>query len=196
MSGQHRKIWIITPVTLPAVRRRCPKCGRKTEFVNSGKFRVNGNGRMLDVWLIYKCRECENTWNMSIYKRVASESLNREEYDGFLGNDSRLAARYGTKREVFARNAAEMVEVQGDYVVRSVEAASFIEKEGWEEIEVVMDGALKLRADVLFSKQLGIPRSQVKKLFDRGCMLSKGELVEAGSRVKDGQVFCVKTGMN
>ena len=84
MKQNNRKKWIIMPESLPVVLRRCPKCGKKTEFGNSGKFRVNANGRMLDIWLIYRCKTCETSWNMTIYERVAPDRLKQEEYRVFL----------------------------------------------------------------------------------------------------------------
>ncbi len=36
------------------VYHRCGKCGKKRDFINSGKFRVNANGNLLDVWLIFR----------------------------------------------------------------------------------------------------------------------------------------------
>lgn len=39
----------------------CGGCRRKTEFVNTGRFRVNANGNRLDVWLIYQCERCKHT---------------------------------------------------------------------------------------------------------------------------------------
>ncbi len=35
------------------VARNCPKCGRKTHYITTKKFRINANGNKLDVWLIY-----------------------------------------------------------------------------------------------------------------------------------------------
>lgn len=99
----------VTSSRLPAVLRRCSKCGKKTEFKNSGKFRVNANGRMLDVWLIYRCGVCNTSWNMTIYERVSPDALVPEEYEGFLNNDVRLAEEYGKNRDIFARNKAELV---------------------------------------------------------------------------------------
>ena len=42
---------------------------------------------------------------------------------------------------------------------------------------------------MLFADQLGVTRSQVKKLFDQGLITSEGQKVAAGSRVRDGQLF-------
>lgn len=189
MSKKQRIQWIITPKSLPSVRRNCSKCGGKTVFVNSGKFRVNGNGRLLDVWLIYRCNTCKTTWNLAIYERISPDAMDRREYEGFLNNDRKLVETYGNSRELFARNAAEMIESQEGYEVRITETTIPCQEEESQEIEIRLAGALRLRADVLFADQLGVTRSQVKKLFDQGLITSEGQKVAAGSRVRDGQLF-------
>ena len=65
------------------VIRNCPKCGRKTYFVNTKKFRVNANGNKLDVWLIYQCEECKHTLNISIYERQKFFQYPRENISVF-----------------------------------------------------------------------------------------------------------------
>ncbi len=191
MSSQKRVRWIIAPKQLPAVRRRCPKCGQKTNFENSGKFRVNGNGRLLDVWLIYSCIHCKSTWNMTVYERVSPESIGREEYQGFLGNDRALAEKYGSSRELFARNGAETVDAWQDYQLDKIETEIFCADGHYQEVEIKITGAVRIRADALFADQLGITRSQAKSLFDRGEILSSGGAGGAGKRIRDGQVFYI-----
>ena len=73
------------------VFRNCQKCGRKTHFINTKKFRVNANGNKLDVWLIYQCRECRHTLNLAIYERRKVSAIPREEYQRFLDNEEELA---------------------------------------------------------------------------------------------------------
>ena len=65
------------------VIRSCPKCGRKTHFKNTKKFRINANGNKLDVWLIYQCAECKHPLNLSIYERQKASSIPKEEYQRF-----------------------------------------------------------------------------------------------------------------
>ena len=189
MSIRMRQQWQVSGESLPIVWRSCPKCGQKTEFVNSGKFRVNGNGRLLDVWLIYRCRQCKSTWNMSIYERVAPDSIERKEYEGFLQNAPELVRAYGTSRETFIRNGAEVLEAPGGYTVKRVEMPTPCALDGTEEIEIKMDGSLRLRADALFAQQLNLSRNQVKQLFERQQIICDGKTVTAASRVRDGQVF-------
>lgn len=89
------------------VYHRCARCGKKRAFVNSGKFRVNANGNLLDVWLIYRCEKCKRTWNLTIYERVKPSKLAPGEYRRFLQNDPALAREYGNDVPFLKRNGAQ-----------------------------------------------------------------------------------------
>ena len=67
--------WEIHQDGVPALRRFCPGYGCERPFVSSGKFRMNANGRRLDVWLIYKCPACGTTWNMEVVARTPVSEL-------------------------------------------------------------------------------------------------------------------------
>lgn len=81
------------PETTPHIRRHCAGCNATRAFASSDKFRVNANGRRVDVWLIYRCAVCERTWNRTIYERVAVASLG-DSIDALSGNDRDLAWRW------------------------------------------------------------------------------------------------------
>lgn len=89
------------------VYHRCGGCGKKQEFVNSGKFRVNANGNKADVWLIYRCIKCKHSWNLAIYERIKISKIAPIEYESFMENDFDLAARYGNDIDFLTRNNAE-----------------------------------------------------------------------------------------
>lgn len=193
MIQNRRKIWLITPEHLPTVLRRCPKCGCKTEFYNSGKFRVNANGRLLDVWLIYRCEKCDTSWNLAVYERLEAERIEEKEYLGFLNNDEKLAAEYGSRRELFSRNKAEMVTRAGEYKVYEADTSHLCERQDWNEFEIRLADGLKIRLDSLIAKQMGVSRSQVKRLCSQGMIRCSDGRMEAGDRVKDGLVLQVKS---
>ena len=88
--------------------RNCPKCGRKSHYINTKKFRVNANGNKLDIWLIYQCAECKHTLNLAIYERKKASSITKEEYQCFLDNDEQLAERYGKDMQLFRTNKADI----------------------------------------------------------------------------------------
>ena len=90
------------------VYHRCGGCVKNQEFVNSGRFRVNANGNRVDVWLIYRCKKCKHSWNLTIYERMKPSRIEHEEYELFLDNDSDLAMIYGKNIDFLKRNNAEL----------------------------------------------------------------------------------------
>lgn len=192
MNCNLRKLWLIVPDQLPTVIRRCPKCKGKTEFQNSGKFRVNANGKLLDVWLIYRCSHCDTSWNMTIIERANPENIDKEEYKGFLSNSPQLAASYGSNRELFIKNKAEIVEAKSGYHILKTLTITPGNKEYSLEIQIKNPSALKLRADVLLAGELEVSRNQIKKWFDGGLVTSGQEVLLPGARVIDGMLIQIK----
>lgn len=90
------------------VIHRCGGCGKKQEFINSGKFRVNANGNRVDVWLIYRCNKCKHSWNLTIFERTKPSRIDPEMYDLFMENDYELALQYGSDIDFLKRNNAEI----------------------------------------------------------------------------------------
>lgn len=73
-------LWEITPESVPVVIHNCPKCSNSSEYKCSGNFRVNANQSTIDVWLIYQCSKCKNTWNMEILSRTNVKTIDNELY--------------------------------------------------------------------------------------------------------------------
>ena len=92
----------------PKVVRSCRRCRKKTTFFSSGLFRVNGQKKKLDVWLIFKCSVCNTTWNLTILSRVAPRSIPFGLLSGFHENDAELAELYASDVELIRRNGAEL----------------------------------------------------------------------------------------
>ena len=97
-----------TEINTIRVFHRCGGCGQKQEFVNSGKFRVNANGNSVDVWLIYRCKKCKHSWNLTIYERIRPKNIPKDLYELFLGNDEETAYQYGNNIDFLKRNNAEL----------------------------------------------------------------------------------------
>lgn len=151
------------------VIRSCSKCGRKTQFVNTKKFRINANGNKLDVWLIYQCEECKHTLNLAIYERQKTSSIPKEEYQRFLDNDERLAEMYGKSLQLFRKNKADIDFGRLSYDF--VKLQETIESSGSEdEILVTINNPyrLKIPSEKQIAMVLGLSRSQVKTLMEKG----------------------------
>lgn len=210
-NNRTYETWNIVPGGVPSVRRNCPKCKIKREFINSFKFRVNANGKALDVWLIYRCEHCSTTWNMAIYERRAVETIPEKEYFGFLSNDRALAEEYGRRQDLFVKNRAEAVMEECGYRVERDGSSTHADGEVMGEneerlIRLELSQPMKLRVDSLLAEQLGISRSAIKRWCGRGIIYlagmtenGEGEEKEAEqkadlfkAKVKDGMMIGIR----
>ncbi|MCR4866058.1 MAG: DUF1062 domain-containing protein [Lachnospiraceae bacterium] len=90
------------------IYHRCGGCGKKQEFVNSKRFRVNANGSLVDVWLIYRCRKCKHSLNLTVYERTRPQKIPEDLFHAFQSNDEETALSYGENVEFLKRNKVEI----------------------------------------------------------------------------------------
>ena len=102
--------WEVQTAGTPAVYKYCKRCGIKTEFICSKLFRVNAQQKSLDIWLIFKCSNCDTTWNMTIYSRVNPRSLNYSILEKYTNNDTELAVLHAVDSALLKRNGVEPVQ--------------------------------------------------------------------------------------
>lgn len=158
-------IWTAHYRSVPAVVRYCRHCGVRTSFASSGLFRVNAQQKTLDVWLIFKCRNCETTWNCTVLSRVNPRTLAPELLHGFHTNDGELAMRYATDMALLKRNGAEpeppTIEILG-------EAIDFTEP---VRIELTAEWPAEYKTAAAIREKLGISRSRFDGLCESGRIL-------------------------
>jgi len=100
--------WDIQYLSPPPAIKYCKKCSKKTEHLCSGLFRINAQRKYLDIWLIYKCSDCDSTWNVTIYSRINPKRIAPEILDGFHSNNGELAKIYAMDTELIRKNGAEV----------------------------------------------------------------------------------------
>lgn len=159
----------IMPKNSYEIRRNCSGCGCKTNYCNTNSFRVNANGNKVDVWLIYQCRKCKHTYNLTIYERRNPRSIPKKEYAEFLCNSPDLAFQYGINSKIFSRNRAEIDRKDLLYDLEIISAPNndntLFYKKG-DKIVIHNDYRLKIRVDKILSELLKISRNRVKLLID------------------------------
>lgn len=136
-------------------------------YVNTGRFRVNANGRRIDVWLIYQCEKCKHTLNLSIYERVNPEMIPGDEYKKFLANDEECALEYGTNYPLFAKNKAQICDEKIEYLIKEEIVP---QKENLESTIFRIENLLakKIRTDKFVSELLGLSRSKIQEYVREG----------------------------
>lgn len=104
MSTQH--IWEVKAKNTPLLKKKCSHCNSE-RFQCSDKFRLNAQKKNIDIWLIYRCVKCNNTYNMAVFSRIRTESISKEIFNQFSENDTEIAWKYAFSQEVIRKNNVE-----------------------------------------------------------------------------------------
>lgn len=161
-----RKVrWELRIASPPAALRKCGRCGVETAFTSSGKFRVNAQGRRLDVWLVYRCPNCDGTWNARVASRVTPEALGRRLGD-FVNNSPDLAARYACDPDFIRQNGAEPAPPEFQIV------GPVFDPEETVELTITSACPLSVRVSPIVRDKLGLSRARFDSLTDSGLIRS------------------------
>ena len=173
---------------LPRFVKVCPRCGN-AYYENSGCFRVNANGKLLDIWLISRCEHCKSIWNLNLHERVDCAALSPADYQGYLENSSSLALRHVFDPAFLARNRAvldldHMDVLFSDGCPPVNEAAC--------AVTVSCAYPLPLPAGRIISQVLGVSLSRVKRMLEDGVLFFSGDLRK--TKVGHGFHFTLREG--
>ncbi|MEP6568020.1 MAG: DUF1062 domain-containing protein, partial [Mesorhizobium sp.] len=160
MSGHLRIRWAIAPKIAPQPLINCNRCGTVKLYRCSGKFRVNANGKRIDVWLIYRCVDCDNSWNFGILERCNRRDIEPALLQALESNDPVLARRHAFDI-VALRNRAGRVEEFPDVAVQKEMLGDFRENTTALELQLRLEIPTSLRLDRLLANELGISRSKL-----------------------------------
>ena len=59
-DASRKALWVLRELGLSAIVKACVSC-RFTRHQATGKFRVNANGKVIDVWMLIRCEQCGRT---------------------------------------------------------------------------------------------------------------------------------------
>jgi hypothetical protein len=104
MSIQH--IWEVKAKNTPLLKKKCSHCNTD-RFQCSDKFRLNAQKKNIDIWLIYRCVKCSNTYNMTVFSRIRTESISKELFSKFSENNAEIAWKYAFSKEIMRKNNVE-----------------------------------------------------------------------------------------
>jgi hypothetical protein len=148
------------PVVVRVVSRRpplitwpCPSCHARRPFACSERFRANSNGKLVDIWLIYRCRDCEATKNITIVERTPVRRIPRPLLVAAESNDAATARRLARDVGVLRGNGAVVADGD-DWVLVD---ASF----DAPAVRLVFDEPLLVRLDAVAAAVFGISRRVV-----------------------------------
>ncbi|MFL6112408.1 MAG: DUF1062 domain-containing protein [Catenulispora sp.] len=164
--------WLVRPSALPTIRRRCRSCP-STDFETQGRFRVNANHKLLDVWLLALCSRCGETVKLTVLDRVNVRSIDSVTLSGFHDNSPALAAKLLAQPHVAHRNGVTLDWSEAWTVEMSpVE----VPKADILDVSVRFAQPIPLRATVLIATGLELSRGEVTRLIAAGRISSAEKL--------------------
>jgi hypothetical protein len=154
----------VVALTTPRVIRHCPRCGPGRPFVSSDKFRINAQKRRLDVWLIYKCAHCDDTWNLEVRSRCRPAELTPELFANFQRNDRATAWAHAFHRGLLDRAGARL----DPEVPYRIDRPPFPLPGIALAVEIRFDHPFAVRLDRLVCAELATSRGRLDQLVRRG----------------------------
>ena len=156
------------PTRLPLVRRRCHACASE-RFRASGKFRVNANHKLIDVWLLALCVGCGDTSKITILERMHVRSVRPELLDLLHANDHGLTAELLQDPAVRRRNH---IALDWDDAWRlDTGGSDHLDREAID-VTVRFAARIPVRPVRLIAEGCGLSRAEVERLIAEGKVVS------------------------
>jgi hypothetical protein len=179
-NGTVRRLatqWLVRRTGLPLIRRRCLNCP-SAQYRAYGKFRVNANHKLLDVWLLALCVGCGETVKLTVLERVHVRAIDPSTLTRFHDNDLELAATLLEDPGLPRRNGVTL-DWDGAWTLQKttgdVSEAEVI------DTSVRFVQRIPIRLTELLSVGLDVSRSEVRRLVADGNLSSTRRLTGKSS---------------
>ena len=178
----------VKPKNTPLLKRKCNKCNNN-RFYCSDKFRMNNQKKNIDVWLIYRCLRCENTYNLSIFSRTCKSILKRKKlFIKFSENNIFTVWRYAFSPQISQKNQVEFdfqsvaYDIQYEYSVTK-HMRSFCKEDIIFKIKYPINFKLKLFS--IMKELLKLSNNQLTKLIDTKVIYSNEKCLHKKYKIKN-----------
>lgn len=185
--------WEINVKNTPLLKRKCNHCNGD-RFYCSNKFRMNAQKKSIDIWLIYRCKECDSTYNLTILSRTRPELIKKELFLKFTENDESLAWEYAFSAETARRNSVEQDHSSVEYEILhdNVWADDILNSDN----EVV---AFRIKADFEFGLKLssvvksclGLSVNHLNRLVEANAIFTPEGYQLKRHKIKNGDIVLI-----
>ncbi|WP_308042822.1 DUF1062 domain-containing protein [Micromonospora sp. PLK6-60] len=151
--------WVVRRTRLPLLSLRCADCGAASATTGDGRFRVNANGKLLDVWLLVRCVSCDRTIKLTVHERMPVGSFDPAALHGYHTNDPDLVASR-LMDPLLARRNRFALDWTGAWRLDAPPPPPL--DEAWPlQVEVAFEEPVPVRPGRLIAHGLGLSRSEV-----------------------------------
>lgn len=159
-------VWRLRRIRPPRILHRCPCRPGLAEFEPTGRFRVNANRKLLDVWLLLRCRACGQVRKATVLERVAVRSVAPALLDGYQRNRPELVEA-ALAAPSFRRRNHLRLDFQGTWELAAAPLPPAAEP---VTVEVEFLDALAVRPAQLIAAGLGLSSRRVEGLLADGAI--------------------------
>lgn len=179
--------WEVSPTNTPLLKKSCTQCDSK-QFYCSEKFRINTQKKSIDIWLIYRCIKCDNTYNLAIFSRTRAIAIDNILFNKFQNNNIELAWKYAFSEEIRRKNKVQAETDTVTYVVKYAripndELLSLNKKTITFEVDYPFNFQLKLSS--LIRTCLNLSSKQLEQLITQEAIVVDGKYLEKKHKVKN-----------
>jgi hypothetical protein len=164
----RKALWVIRELGLPAIVKACVTC-RSTRHHPTGKFRVNANSKLLDVWMLINCELCDRTSKIPIHERINVRALENERLVMFEKNDPAMVRQLAMDASL-ASKAGYRLDWNGTWELETDMPFYELERADPAPLEVVTRFELPapIRVEKLLMAGFGLSRSAARGMVDSG----------------------------
>jgi hypothetical protein len=163
----RKALWVIRELGLPAIVKACVWCSSARHHP-TGKFRVNANGKLLDVWMLICCELCGRTSKIPVHERVYVRSLSSERLLRFENNDPAMVRDLATD-STLARRAAYRLDWSGAWELETDMPSGEFERDPAPlKVVIRFELPVPIRVDKLLAIGFGLSRTAVRSMVDSG----------------------------
>jgi hypothetical protein len=163
----HLSISVVSHST-PPISWHCRTCGRLQPFDCTERFRANSNGKLVDVWLIYGCRQCDTTKNITVAERTPVRRLPEGLLARAIANDALTARRLARDKQLLRRNGVQAACADAWELLPAPLPA--LERDDVTTIALEFPEPLLVRLDAVLARVVAVPRKTVRALIDTGAL--------------------------
>src|SRR5215469_8468009 len=166
MNTGRKALWAVRESCLPTVVKPCMDCSG-TRHHPSGRFRVNANGKLLDVWLLLRCAACGRTSKVPVHQRVPVQSLERARRLAYETNNPAMVRELTMSASLAAKNGYRL-DWTGTWELET--GTPFYSPDDPAPLTVLISFELPapVRVERLLTLGLGLSRAEVRRMVADG----------------------------
>ncbi|WP_178378418.1 DUF1062 domain-containing protein [Nocardiopsis flavescens] len=161
--------WAVRRTRLPLLVLPCADCARERATTGRGRFRVNANGKLLQVWLLVGCTGCDRTGRLTVHERVPVRSLPADLLAGYTANAPSLVASVLLDPATARRNRFSL-DWEGCW---ELDAPPVPQGPRPVRVDVAFEDPVPVRPERLIARALGISRAETARRVEADLPLER-----------------------